>query len=226
MEELDISNRAITEITGIEDFSTLKVLNFSRTLLNNGFPVILDLSQVNSLEELYMNSDLDNLTSNVNYVNLSNNPNLVKIEIRDNWALERINLLGSDLNLPNLIVDLSGSYACIQVTDANAAQNGEGIYGSWSVCCDYDFSENCNLGTENFSLTSPELYPNPARDLIAINSPQTFKAIIIYNVKGELVKNYVQFQETYSVADLPQGIYLVEVQSVNDQKQFLKFIKK
>ncbi len=221
---LDISGRGFSDLTGIEDFLALKVLNFSRTLLNNGSPVILDLSQVNSLEELYMNSDLDNITSNVNYVNLSNNPNLKKIEIKDNWSLEKINLQGGDLNITNLVIDLSGSFACIQVTNANDAQNGQGIYATWNVCCS-TFSEDCNLSTAVFAKNNIHLYPNPTTELFQLNTQQDIETINIYDLHGKLIKSYAQPHENYSVADIAKGIYLIEIQTFGNQKQLLKFIK-
>lgn len=224
---LDLSSGGnIQDLTGIEDFSALKVLDISHAGFSNGpYPHILDLSQVTALEELYMNSGDDALTVQVNYLDLSNNPNLKKIEITYNWSIERINLQGGDLSITNLNIDLSGSYACVQVTNANDAKNGQGVYATWNLCCGGSFSENCVLGTDGFSKSNIQLYPNPAAEGFSLNSQQGIEAINIYTLQGKLVKRYSQVQENYSVTDMANGIYLVAIKTFNNRKQFLKLIK-
>lgn len=226
---LDFSGYYLSDLTGIEDFSVLKVLNISDTGLSNGnYPRLLDLSQVHSLEELYINSDLDNLTVLVDYLDLSNNPNLKKIKINDNWSIKRIYLQGSDLDISDLLIDLTGSGACIQVTNANDAQNGQGVYATWNLVCAGCslFSEDCSLSTEDFVKNNFQLYPNPVTEMFTINSQQNIETINIYNLQGKLVKSYAQPQENYSVVELAKGIYLVEIQTFANQKEILKLIKK
>lgn len=224
---LNISEHYLEDLTGIEDFSELKVLDISHTGFSGGpFPYLLNLSHVHSLEELYMNSDLDNFTVEVNYLDLSNNQNLKKIEIRDNLSIERIYLQGGDLGITNLLIDLTGSNACIQVTNADDAQNGQGVYATWNLCCGGAYSENCNLDKTDFVNNNIRLFPNPATEIFTVNSQKDIKKINIYDLQGKLVKRFTQVQKNYSVADMPTGIYMVEVRNFSGSKQLINLVKK
>lgn len=230
---LNLSWYTFSDITGIEDFSALEVLNISDTRLygNDLSSNTLDLTALSNLEELYMNSGGDGISIHVQYLDLSNNPNLKRIDAGDVWSLLSINLKGSDLQLYNLNLYAPKSFdenpgsVCITVSNPAQAQNGQGVYASWITCCNLTYSADCNLGTATFAKNNLQLYPNPATDSFIINSEQTIKSVSIYDLQGKLVKHYFQAQENYPVTRLAKGIYLIEIQSFGNQKQILKFIK-
>src|SRR5699024_3905740 len=102
---LDISHHiGIINLTGIEGFSALKILNVSFTGLygNDLSSNTLNLSALSNLEELYMDSGGDAISVLVEHLDLSNNPNLKIVHTDDVWSLLSINLKGSDLLLNNL----------------------------------------------------------------------------------------------------------------------------
>lgn len=57
-----------------------------------------------------------------------------------------------------------------------------------------------------------KIYPNPAVNFIGLNSASGVGSIIIYNLVGRKMKKFVaQKGERYDVADLPRGMYLVQL---------------
>ena len=58
------------------------------------------------------------------------------------------------------------------------------------------------------------LYPNPTNGIVRINSTnQTIQSIKIYSLTSELLHEY--FTSEFSIADLPEGIYIVAGQTDN-----------
>lgn len=232
---LDISEHYyIEDLTGIEDFSALKILDISFTGLygNDLSSNTLNLTTLHNLEEVYMNSGGDAISVLVEHLNLSNNPNLKIIHADDVWPLLSINLENSDLQLNNLDLQASKYFdenpgsICITVTNPTEAQNGQGIYATWNVCCNLVYSSDCNLGTLAFMKKEIQLFPNPITEIFKVNSQQDIEKINIYDLHGKLVKRFTQVQKNYSVADMPAGIYIVEVLNLTGSKQVIKLVKK
>ena len=72
------------------------------------------------------------------------------------------------------------------------------------------------------------IYPNPARDFIFVKGMKQNSNLVISNISGVIVKMYSteQVQEgSISVSDLPQGIYLIYMQSINSVTPPVRFIK-
>ena len=223
--ELDISNLEITDISGIEDFTSLEILDISFTPIGaSSYPFTLDLSPLINLEEIYMNSDGDNTIVAVNSLELTNNIHLNKIEATYNWPLRFIDLQGSDLQIDNLIIDksndISDPLVCIQVTIPQQAENSQGVYANWQLDGYFSFSEDCTLNVEKASYNKIELYPNPTTDAFHINSPKNIEVLKIYNLQGKLIKEFSNYQENYSVADLEKGVYIVSAEKQSFKEIF------
>ena len=208
---LDLSNENITDLSGIEDFESLEILDVSDAVLD----VILDLSQVDSLEELYMNSGGDAITLNVEEVILTNNPSLQVIDV---WKLDKINLKGSDTQLNNLLVNVekygegSGSSVCFEVTDPLNAQNQQGVYSNWSISGNSNFSDDCNLEVNDFKNIDVALYPNPVQNTFQIISSEKIKWVNVLTISGKQVAHFGS-QQDYDISQLPTGIYFVKIES-------------
>ena len=71
---LDVSNKSITDLTGLKDFTALSIFTCSGNTLTNG----LDVSVNVNLTELRAN------TCNVDAIDLSNNESLDVVELIDN----------------------------------------------------------------------------------------------------------------------------------------------
>ena len=57
-----------------------------------------------------------------------------------------------------------------------------------------------------------KIYPNPAFNSIGLNNISGIGSIIIYNLVGRKMKKFItQKGERYDIADLPRGMYLVQL---------------
>ncbi len=80
--------------------------------------------------------------------------------------------------------------------------------------------ESCANGVRNTTTTRTELaiYPNPTTDYIALNNEDLIVSFHIINLVGKRVRTFeVQKNETYDVADLPNGLYLVQLIGRNNK---------
>ena len=68
------------------------------------------------------------------------------------------------------------------------------------------------------------VYPNPTKDKLVINSIMPIDAVEIYSVLGEQIKSINSGFDNISLYDLPNGIYLVAIQS-GTSKTVKKIIK-
>jgi hypothetical protein len=67
-------------------------------------------------------------------------------------------------------------------------------------------------------LTSVSVYPNPAAEYIALNNEEAVKNIYVYNLAGRRMKSFeVVKGERYEVADLPNGIYFIQLIGRNNK---------
>jgi hypothetical protein len=200
----------------------------------------LDLTGLISLEELILHElQGDVITMSIDSLDLSTNTNIKKIDLGVVEYLQTINLQnGNNVNMLNFELYLyQGSPGpfptprpmCIKVDDATAATANNPPYDSWIIHdIDPTFYDTgvCTLSTTNVEALAVALHPNPVSEVFRINSQQDIKRINIYDLQGKLVKSYAKPQGNYPVADLAKGMYFVEVQSIENQKQLLKLVKK
>jgi glycosidase len=69
-----------------------------------------------------------------------------------------------------------------------------------------------------------QLFPNPASTSFRLN--ETVQQVIIYNVTGQIVKQFDTEMESYNVADLSSGIYLVHTLNSDNSRLTIKLIIK
>jgi len=99
--------------------------------------------------------------------------------------------------------------------------------------CNYVYSYNMyvsvlTVGTGDISDTPIITYPNPANDIITIDSPKPLKDIQLLTVEGLLVKDIHSTGKKkieIDIADLPPGMYYIKTR-INNSIQSLSFIKK
>ena len=59
-----------------------------------------------------------------------------------------------------------------------------------------------------------KIYPNPAFNFIGLNEISNVSTIIVYNLVGRKMKNFIAEKgKKYYIADLPKGMYLVQLLS-------------
>ena len=149
VENLNISSRNITNLTGIEHFTSLKKLYCSNNkisslnLSNNTNLIYLDCSN-NLLTQLdlYNNTILQNLYCGYNKLidlDLSSNSNITKINCYYN-ELTGLNVRNGNNSNLQLDTRYNSNLFCIQVDDASASNT----YYNWYKNAYTAYSENCS----------------------------------------------------------------------------------
>ena len=203
---LDIADRWIDDLTGIEDFisiehlraefNNIQELNVS-TLVN--LKILncivcslteLDLSNNIQLESLLLSNDGDTIPFNdLQYIDLSNNPNIKEVGAEEMYNLQYINLNNGN-NQEGMFIDVYREYSnipvCIQVDDPDAANSDQYPYSTWDVYGEYYFSSECSLSVPE-SAIGLNLYPNPVIDFLYINNAILLKEILVYDVLGTVL---------------------------------------
>lgn len=242
--DLDISDQyLIQDITGIEAFLSLENLDVSMTPLSG----VLDLSANTNLISLIANGEGDYIVLMIEKIILNNNPNLEEISASEVWTLEQIDLKTGEEDVSDLTINIftipdflmptseapSNENICIQVTDANAAQNGGGVYSNWQIITNtstefnnFFFSETCTLSVNQFESIAVELYPNPTQNHFNIKASEGIEKIKIYDVSGKLVYSENGKQSALQIATeaWQKGVYFVNLSFENGQRQVQKLL--
>lgn len=198
-------NFIVDDITGIEDFTALEVLDVSFSNLN-----VLDVSNNIQLRELYCSSSNAGPSMLFTSLDLSNNINLELLIANGLWDLEYLNLKnGNNSMLTTLILDgdfegdlyLLENLHCVIVDDLEAASSQELPYLNWFIYADFIYSIDCILGVDSYSLNDINVYPNPVNDALYIDNYENFniEKLVIYDISG---KELLTFKENFSQIDL------------------------
>jgi Secretion system C-terminal sorting domain len=84
-----------------------------------------------------------------------------------------------------------------------------------------------NKSVKEVSLVN--VYPNPASDVLYINSKSELNRVMIYDVIGQMVKNIDlnrSFTSDLDISDLNNGVYILQVETVSGEYSSSKFVKK
>jgi len=120
----------------------------------------------------------------------------------------------------------NSNLTCIQVDDvdfANSQVCGLPNYDGWCKDETASYSEFCELGVEDVTISKIVLFPNPATNILTIQTELDIDSARIYSIQGVLVK---EFQKTkkLDVSLLTEGVYFVEIVS-NGSSSITRFIK-
>jgi len=214
---LDINHKFILDLTGIEDFVALEVLDVSGNYLTD-----LDVSSNVQLKELYCNSNSAWFSMSFISLDLSNNVNLELLHGENLVYLETLNVKNG--NNPILLVSLSCNFEgepceltelnCVMVDNEAAATNNEPPYLSWFIQADdYFYSEDCSLGIADDLQTQFVLFPNPANNLIRIETDYSINSIKIFNTLGRLVLEQINPSNQIDVSNLSTGLLFVKLET-------------
>jgi hypothetical protein len=195
-----IVNMSLTNLTGIQDFSSLEDLTVMYTQLtaldvSNNLQLKklicqsnmlsdIDVSANVLLEEINVGNELDLGPFNtITELDLSNNPNIKSVNTL-NMQCELINLKNGNNSVE---MSLAIGYTpwntdpnevflttCIQIDDEEIAQANQYPYSEWDMYdphADYIFSENCALKTQDFTSNNTiSVYPNPTSDILYVET--------------------------------------------------------
>ena len=108
--------------------------------------------------------------------------------------------------------------------------NGDGTRifrdnGNFGSQATYLIDVDVPAGIEDVTMENTTVYPNPATDVLTINSGSQVQRVEIFNIQGQLVKAEAGDVHTISVKDLANGLYTLKLTTENGTSMH-KIIKK
>lgn len=238
LEKLSISFVVISHIDLTQN-AQLKVLDLIHTGLGSefGFNENLDLSGNTLLEEFYGgNPEIDIAPINqIESLDFSNNPNIKIVNLSNLSSIKYINLKNGNNN-SDMFIDISIlpwwwiiedpdddeilNTVCIEVDDANAAQNEESPYTDWEIVngenVEYHLIDNpidCTVSSPKFNESSINIYPNPAKDIVYFDLQEHIQIwkIEIIDYTGKVVQTEENVTQNISIKGLATGVYILRL---------------
>ncbi|TDO83715.1 putative secreted protein (Por secretion system target) [Flavobacterium chryseum] len=208
---LDLSDSIISNLSGIENFTSLTYLDVSKNQLTT-----LDVSKNLLLETLNASSnqlttlDLSKNTK-LTIVYVANNP-LVSLNLRNgnnkNFILPTQTAKKSAVGFYTTFLGLT-TLGCIQVDDAAYSD------ANWSNIKETTttYSNTCkSLGIDDSVFAKATIYPNPTNGEVNILNITLEKANV-YNELGQLVKTFIlnsgDTNNTINLSGLSKGVYYI-----------------
>jgi hypothetical protein len=178
----------------------------------------LDFSQNPALELL---SCYDN---NLTVLDLSLQSNLVGLYCFNN-QIKSLNIKnGNNINMDRMLA-YNNQLTCIQVDDVNYAYSQvceQQNYFGWCKDEIARYSENCLLDIKDLATIDFQLFPNPAENMLNIQSTENIENVKIYSTQGFLVKEV--YSKSIDVSQLSAGMYFAQI-TLNGKSFTKKFIK-
>ncbi|XCF05106.1 T9SS type A sorting domain-containing protein [Tamlana crocina] len=231
---LNVSDRGISDMTGIEDFVSLVTLSCG----SNGLGV-LDLSGNALLEYLYChNNKLTDLDlsgaaklkvlscylNDISVLDLSAAPSLRALSCGSN-ALTALNVKnGNNANFTYFDARNNPELSCIEVDNASYStsnwpnkDSGTGYSNdcvvSNKVSQKKQSDDNALLSMNQVEKKDYKLYPNPVEDVlnIVLNNGLLLKQVKGYSAYGQLV--FVEKKLSLDLNTLVKGIYFIEIET-------------
>jgi len=218
---LNISANNALELI-IASNNNLTSIDVSQNFLLNG--LWLANNQIEAIN-IELNTSLTHLSleeNSISALDVSNNNQLMLLRCSDN-NLEGLNIKnGNSIGITELQVQNNPNLECIQV-DTGIPGN---IPAGWQYDPDVIFSDDCeNLSISNFNKTDIVLYPNPASDIIHIQTNILDEKLIfkIFTVNGQLVTEGVGSKIDFR--NVNRGVYFISINTGSNTQTF-KAIKK
>jgi hypothetical protein len=229
---LDFSNLGITDISGLQYFTSISELYISGNnitdlslLFGNKSNVASKTSQMkNSLVTTFEGLQvLDCSNNNLTNLDLSGITTLTTLDCSNN-QLETLNLKNSSNSiLTTFNATSNSSLLCVQVDDA--------VYSSsnWTnIDAQTSFNTSCaSLGIDDFKQQEFKVYPNPTKDIIMLQTNNAIDGVFIYNLFGQEVQSFKKeslVQNTIDISEYLLGMYIIKAQ-INSKTYTVKFIK-
>jgi hypothetical protein len=177
-------------------------------------PTTINLSNNTKLAQFFApNNDLTHL-------DFSNNPNIFQIIVTNNKLISLNVANGNNTNISNFDASINNSLGCITVDTGFTPT-------TWIKDNTTTFSDNCATASVNdvFLENIVEIYPNPTKSTIKVNSPLglKIKSIRIFNYIGEKVLE--TDSKDMVVNQLSNGVYFVNINFYNNKSVYKKVIK-
>lgn len=229
---LDVSNKSIVDLTGIESFIALdKLYCFNNNIENLTFTNNTSIDTLwcndNPLVSLVFvgNSSINELIirwTSLTSVDLSGLTELTYLHCEHNNDLSFLNIANGNCENLSLSANFNAQFLCIQV-DADIIDN---IPSEWSTNLGATYSIDCFVSVDEIGGVSEfSICPNPVSNLLKIQTRMNAPALNfkIFNICGELLMS--SNEDEIDVSDLTKGIYFLEAElnSVTYVKKFIKY---
>ena len=219
--ELNLNNRNIVDLTGIQDFSALSILNAQGNSISS-----IDISQNphlrtinllnNNLSELNIsnNTKLKNLyirSNNIQSIDLSNNVDLLRLDIADNQF--------SNLNISNnnALINLTITDNNISSLDVSDKSSLEILSASNNNLSSLDITNNTlleDLRLANNQIVNLNITNNSNLDYIDVSNNQIVN--LDTSNKTKLLKLFVSDNQI-EFLDLESSTFLLKLRASNNQ---------
>lgn len=234
---LNVDNKNIADLTGIEDFIALTSLvcrnnylttidlsnNINLTLLNlfNNSIINLDLTSTTVLDNLNFVSNAVttiNLSNNTLLTTLRcNNNQLTSLNLENNTALTFLNSstnILTSLNIKNSNNVNITFFKADNNSDLTCIEVDDANYSTnnWTnIDVQTSFNEDCSaLSVGSFNNPKMQIYPNPTSKIITIDYQFDIFKIEFYDFLGKLAMQK-QLSHNINISNLSNGIYLVKI---------------
>ncbi len=217
--QINVNSSNITDITGIEAFTSITDLRVHNNSITN-----IDLSANTELLQLHCQKNA------LNSLDISANTKIEKFRCFNN-QLTSLNVQNGNNQNFDLFQAYDNDLTCIQVDDVSYAET------QWSDDIDtgVEFSTNCSgarmVTTENqstnMSVESEEInvYPNPTTDFLTIRysnqeNGNTEPSLKIYNLQTGQIQKPLKVSSNareivVDMTNLASGLYLIQVKDQN-----------
>ena len=244
---LDIGNRGLTDLTGIESFTNLREIYCSQNAITN-----MPFSTLSHLKILYVNEcnlttiNVSNIPSleflwcpnnQITTLDLSNNPNLNKLICFNNnmTTLNLKNGINQKLEYGNNIIWNYGNpgltFICADASEVQGMLNYCATYNTPNGVPIPIIDSDCSLATSVFEKNEVSVYPNPSNGIFNLNFKDLIKdevLINIYNQLGQLLfTDIIVNTNDYvlNINNFSDGHYLVKI-TIGEITKSYKIIKK
>lgn len=233
---LDVSNKGINDLTGIEGF-----VNINKLYCSNNNLEILNLENNILLDTLWCNDNpltILNLEENANLVelvvrwtlllslDLSNAIELSYLHCEHNNNLNFLNIANGNCSNLSLECNFNASDLCILV-DVDIIEN---IPPEWSKDASASYSDNCTVSISDLSINKTiRCFPNPTKDVIYItglsNDREEEVTLSIIDIKGTCLQSIKTNENgAFDISSYDKGIYFIKITDINTS-QTLRIIK-
>jgi len=123
------------------------------------------------------------------------------------------------------------AYAGLDETNMQFISRSDGAHSEWFWAREYPATYEWLFGELVLSTKSPVekkgfFYPNPANQFLWIRSDEVDVHVTIYSIPGEIMKSEDIIEGNIDISNLPQGIYFLEIKSLNNPAHFIsRFVK-
>lgn len=151
-------------------------------------------------------------------------------------AYVRVNANKVEFIFENIMLDTGGhGNVLLKIRSKSNLVTGDVVSKKADIYFDYNYPIDTGMVNTTFQALSTgefvtdnsiNVYPNPAANIVTINSDSTINSIQLYDVQGRLLQTKIENQTevTFDVSNQSNGIYFFKIQSNNGVK-VVKLIK-